>query len=197
VGLLLALPALALQGLAFAPDLVALEAPLDGLPAALRLPGLIGIAAGLAVIWARRHLAAVIGLVVLAQTAFAALALRAALPILDAYLNPETIAAPMRPLIAQGYAPVVVHGIDGVFQHALGQRYQNLTSAIDLWDRLSDSPVVIALEGGQWRALPQAGGRELGLVACPRFIGTHFLVLVTPPLPDTPPILPGTPCHTP
>ncbi len=197
-GLLLALPALALQGLLMAPGLLALDPLLDGLPAALRLPSLTILIAGLAVILAGGRLKALIGLVVVSQTAFATLALRASQPFLDPYLNPAIIAAPMRPLITQGHVPVVVHGIDGVFQHALGQRYLHLTSAANLWERLADTPhAVIALESGQWRDLPETGGRALGLIACPRFIGTHFILLATPPLPDTPPILPAAPCPAP
>jgi len=193
VGLLLALPGLVLLATGVAPNLLILAPPLDGLPAALRWPALLALSAGLAAIALRNTgPTALIGLVVVAQTAFAAFALRAAQPILDAHLSPETIIAPMRPLIANGYVPVVVHGIDGVFQHALGQRYMNLSDSADLWHRLAAPPrAVIALEAAQWNALPANDDRALGLVGCPRFIGTHFILVTTPPAPGTAPVLPG------
>lgn len=190
---------IALLGAPFLPVWDRIGPPLSDLPLALRVAALIALVAGLAAIWLRTaRIGALIGLVLLSQSAFAAVALHVAIPHLDRLLSPEVVAAPMRPLIATGHAPVVVHGIDGVFQHALGQRYRQLRSTDTLWEQQQANPrAVIAIEAAQWHRLAPDDGPALGLVACPRLIGTHFVIVVTPPAPDTPPIQPGTPCPTP
>jgi hypothetical protein len=95
-----------------------------------------------------------------------------------AVLSPREVAAEMRPWIERGHAPGVVHGIDGVFQTALGGRYAHLYTGEAARDWLAATERgVVAVEVRTWERMATEGWAVAG---CADFLGVPWAVLVRP-----------------
>lgn len=175
---------LLIAGAAFlaAPRLLPLFDPEGGsahvLPAleGLGPAGAVALLAGLALLWLRgRGVAAATGA---ASAAVVLVALLGVAGPVTALLSPRPIAAEMRPWAEAGHAPAVVHGIGGVFQTALGQRYAELRSEQSARDWLEATERgVVAMEAQEVGTL--AGGGWT-VVACGAFLGRPWAVLARP-----------------
>ncbi len=97
---------------------------------------------------------------------------------LTAVLSPREVAAEMRPWVEAGHAPGALHGIDGVFQAALGGRYAWLPDGAAARDWLgSTERGVLALEAREWAEVATEGWAVVG---CASFLGEAWAVAVRP-----------------
>ncbi len=148
---------------------------------ALRPAGVLALLAAGAILWlgARGTLWGVMA----ATVAVTSAALVGVAGPVTAVLSPRAVAAEMRPWTLDGYAPGVVHGIDGVFQTALGGRYAHLPRREAARDWLAETERgVAAVEVRTWERIATEGWAVTG---CADFLGVPWVVLVRP-APDGP-----------
>lgn len=156
---------------------------------ALAVPGGVLLGGSLLLApWRERGLAGALAALLGIQTVFVILLLWRVGPAMDPVLSPRALAALMRPALAQGAVPGVVHGVGGVFADAIGARYAELRpQGVARW--LDANPkAVLVMEQGMPGPI---GGpaRALRVLGCAPFVGLRFVVVAQGV--DLPP---GEPC---